>query len=182
MNEDRIGYQEERYLPNIRPYITSGAIEIATLCQGVVAGRIEGVTLPACSLVSRAGPIFGIRFEPTLFDGEISRIARMRDRTHLSADNLIPDFGRFRTNLEIFAHFLAGREVVTFGLGYYRVWLLREAVSNIADLFVRTDGVKNPSQRIAQLTSDPTIRVGRAVVVREESLSDLGKIRLEDSP
>ena len=156
MNEERIGYQAECNSPITRPFILADAVEIATLCQGVVAGRIQGATLPASSLVYRAGSIFGIRFEPTLFDCECSRIVRVRGRTHISADKLSPDFGQFRTMLQSLSHFLADREVVTFGLGYYRICLFREAIYNIADLFVRMQGMTNLNDRIAQLTLGPT--------------------------
>ena len=156
MNEERIGYQAGRNSPRTRPFILTDAIEIATICQGVVAGRIHGVALPACSLVYRAGPIFGIRPEPTLFDGEFTLIARMSGRAHISADNLIPDFGRFRAKIQSFSHFSADREVVTFGPGYYMIFLFREAISNIADFSIRMDGVTNINDRIAQLTPDPT--------------------------
>ena len=156
VNEERIGYRDDRNLSVARTIGLVDAIEIPTLCQGVVSGRIQGVTFPACSFVFRAGSIFVIRLESTLMEGEITRLARMRGRTHISAGNLIPDFGQFRTTLQIPPHFLADREVVTFGPGYYRICLLREAISQIADLFILTDGATNPNDRIAPLTHDPT--------------------------
>ena len=79
----------------------------------------------------------------------------MRGRAHISADNLIPDFGQFRTTLQSFSHFLADREVATFGPAYYRICLFREAIYNISDLFVRMEGMTNPNGRIAHLTPDP---------------------------
>ena len=170
MNDDRIGYRAECYSPITRPYAVTDSLEIATICQGNVAGRIEGVTLPACSLVYRAGSIFGIRFEQTLFEGEITRMARMRDRTHISAGKLITDFCQFRTPLQSFSHFMADRVVVTFGPGYRVACLFREEVSNIADLFARTDGRTHLTTRIAQLTSDLTLIAG----YRGNHFSDLG--------
>ena len=47
-------------------------------------------------------------------DGEITRLARMHGRTHISADNSIPDFGQFRAAMRSFSHFLADKEVVAF--------------------------------------------------------------------
>ena len=107
----QVGYDPQR----TRMLTTSGALEIATICEITPARLIQGVALPGSSFVYRAGSTLGIRIEPTLMEGEITRLARMRDRTHISADNLIVDFGQFRTTLEIFSHFLADKEVVIFG-------------------------------------------------------------------
>ena len=96
VNDERVGYQAGRNSPSTRPFVTTDAIEIATLRQGVVSGRIQEATFPACSIGRRAGSIFGIQFEPALFDGGFTRIARMRGRSHISAGNLILDFGQFR--------------------------------------------------------------------------------------
>ena len=49
--------------------------------------------------------------------GEITRLARMRDRTHISAGNLSPDFTQFRADLRSGSHILAGKEVAIFGPG-----------------------------------------------------------------
>ena len=68
MEDERIGYQADCYSPVTRPFILTDAIEIATMRQGVVACRILGAALMDCSLVGRAGSIFGILFEPTLSD------------------------------------------------------------------------------------------------------------------
>ena len=178
MNEERVGYQAERNSPSTRPFLLTDASEISTLCQGVVAGRMQGVALPACSLVYLAGPSFGIWFEPTLFDGEFARIARMRGRAHISADNLIPDFGQFRTTLQSFSRFLADREVVTFGPGNYRICLFREEIYNISDLFARMEGVTNPNDRIAQLTPDPTKIFGETDILRVRISLDISNYQI----
>ena len=133
---------------------TADAIEIATLGEFIIAGRIQGITLRGSSFVHRAGYLFGIRIEPTLMEGEITRLARMRNRTHISTDNLIVDYSQFRTTLQSFSHFLADKEVVILGPGYYRICPLREALSHIADLYILIVGMTSPPERIAQLTLD----------------------------
>ena len=152
MHSDRITSQISYDPPRTRTVTTADAIEIATICEIILAGRIQGITLPGSSFVYRAGSIFGIRIEPTLMEGEITRLARMRDRTHISAENLLVDFSHSRTTLQSFSHFLADKEIVIYGPGYSRTCPLREALSHIADLYILIDGMTSPTDRIAQLT------------------------------
>ena len=155
INEERVGYRAEYNSPIARPFRPADAIGISTLCERVGAGRIRGINLPGSSGVFRAGSIFGIRLESALMEGESIRVARMRGRAHISAGNLIPDFGQFRATLQSASHFLADKEVVAFGDGYYRICPLREALSQIADLLILTDGMTNPNGRIAKLALGP---------------------------
>ena len=173
MNEERVGYQAECYSPSTRPYILTDAIEIATICQGVVDGRIQGVALPACSLVYRAGSIIGIRFEPTLFGGELSLALIGCAAAPIYPRTGFADFGQFRTAMQSFSHFLADMAVVTFGPGYYRICLFREKISNISDFSTRMEGMTNPSDRIAQLTPGPPIAILATDMLRSQAYREI---------
>ena len=59
VNDERAGYRAAHNSPIARPFGLADAIEIATPCQTVAAGRKQGDTLAACAFVFGPDPLLG---------------------------------------------------------------------------------------------------------------------------